>query len=222
MNEKIANSVHPVIDYGLSLRAFLDSGNAINFEQEQAKLLDLLLAESNPSKQLEQVDHNASEVFNDRRRMTKNFLGIRYALVCWLDEIFTDNQSTKQLWNEHKLEANLYGTNDRAWKFWEQAELAQSFEDTSALEVFYLCVNLGFRGELRDQPEKLRGWANRTKLRLGKVKELDFPYFTEQSFRNVPLLNGQSRFRRMAISCWASLVVIVPLIAYALIQKFGQ
>ena len=72
------------------------------------------------------------------------FLGVRYGLTCWLDELFILYSPWERLWNERKLEASLYGTNDRAWRFWEQARLAESRAGSSALEVFYLCVILGF------------------------------------------------------------------------------
>lgn len=225
MNENIAEIVHPVIDYGLKLRAYLNAGNRIDLEREQAKLQDLLLSDEESRLQSEFGQEKVSqnkESFNDRRRMTSRFLGIRYALVCWLDEIFTINENSSHLWTEHKLEAKLYGTNDRAWKFWEQAQIAQTRDGSSALEVFYLCVNLGFRGDLRDQPEKLRSWENKTKLRLGKVEELNFPFRTETNFQYVPSLEGATRFRRMAITCWVALIAIIPLVSFALIRKFGE
>src|SRR5947209_13972033 len=82
------------------------------------------------------------------------FLGVRYALACWLDELLILNSPWSAAWNERKLEAALYGTNDRAWKFWEQAELAAARPTTDALEGFFLCVVLGFRGELGLEPER--------------------------------------------------------------------
>lgn len=223
MNETIANTVHSVIDYGLRLRGYLDSGNSMDLETEQAKLLDLLMAnvESIDTEDSDQHANDQNTAFNDRRRMTNNFLGIRYALVCWLDEIFTNHEQCRQEWTEHKLEGKLYGTNDRAWKFWQQAKTAATRNDHS-LEAFYLCVNLGFRGDLRDQPEKLRAWVNQTKLRLGKVDELEFPFSTERSFQNVPSLTGAAKFRKMAFVCWAALLVVVPLVSFVLIRKFGE
>src|SRR5205807_5159764 len=78
------------------------------------------------------------------------FLGVRYALACWLDEFFILNTPWEKKWNERKLEVELYGTNDRAWKFWRQAELALALPQDDAVEAFFLCVMLGFRGQYRD------------------------------------------------------------------------
>ena len=42
----------------------------------------------------------------------------------WLDELFILYSSWESAWNERKLEGSLYGSNDRAWRFWEQARIA--------------------------------------------------------------------------------------------------
>jgi hypothetical protein len=70
-------------------------------------------------------------------------------------------------WNFQKLETTLYSPlNDRHWKFWEQAGLAEIRADIDALEAFYLCVMLGFRGKYRDNPKELRDWRARVEPRL--------------------------------------------------------
>jgi len=228
MNEAISKIVHPVFHYGLNLKRQLESGVSLDLEYEQARLKDLLLSDEESQTHPEfGPDHHtitpASEtVFEDNsRRMTSRFLGVRYALVCWLDEIFTIDSNWGEEWTENKLEAQLYGSNDRAWRFWEQARQAQTRTASSALETFYLCVNLGFRGNLRDQPGKLRSWCNQTKLRLGKVDELGFPYTTEKSRFNAPPLNGRRQFQKMALVCWLALMAVIPLVSFALIRKFG-
>ena len=223
MNENIASIVHPVVDYGLALRARFNTGKTIDVDLEQSRLQGMLLseAESQIHSGFGRETSQSPDSFEAGQRVTSSFLGARYALVCWLDEMFTLNEHSSHLWNERKLEAKLYGTNDRAWKFWEQARLAQVRSDSSELEVFFLCVNLGFRGERRNRPEELRSWNNQAKLRLGHVDELAFPFSTELPTRSASLLEGETRFRRMAVTCWAALLIIIPLISFSLMRKFG-
>ncbi|MFK7768215.1 MAG: DotU family type IV/VI secretion system protein [Mariniblastus sp.] len=223
MNENIADIVYPVVDYGLSLRAKFNAGEAVDVDLEQARLQAMLLSEEESQIHSGFGREVSAKVdsFEDGQRLGSNFLGARYALVCWLDEMFTLNEHSSHLWTERKLEGRLYGTNDRAWKFWEQARLAQVRSDSSELEVFFLCVNLGFRGDRRDRPDELRSWNNQAKLRLGRVEELAFPFSTEVPSRSIPLLNGESRFRSMALTCWAALLIIIPLISFSLMRKFG-
>src|ERR671918_718302 len=63
-------------------------------------------------------------------------------------------------WSNSKLETQKYGTNDREFKFWDQADLAARRSDRDALEVYYLCVMLGFRGRWLDRPQQLAEWRN--------------------------------------------------------------
>ena len=56
------------------------------------------------------------------------YLGVGYPLACWFDEIFILDPASpwKEEWREHTLEAGLYDSRDRAYKFWQQAEQAES------------------------------------------------------------------------------------------------
>ncbi|QDV23707.1 DotU family type IV/VI secretion system protein [Aureliella helgolandensis] len=230
MNDAFSNIVHPVIEYGLSLKSRIDAGAELDLEYQQSRLRDLLLSEDESqlhaefgSDQQPANLHTATDLSATPGRMTNRFWGVRYGLVCWLDELFTNCPQWEQAWNENKLESQLYGTNDRAWKFWEQARLAQTRAGLSAFECFYLCASLGFRGELRDQPDKLRTWCQQAKLRLGSVSEIQFPYVTEVNhFDNAPPLRGATMFNRMAVSCWIATLVIIPLIAFAFMNRLGD
>lgn len=224
MQEQIANIVYPVIEYGLALQAKFNSGQPVDVEREQAQLQSLLLSEdeSRFHPGFGRDEPSANETFGDGQRMSTSFLGVRYALVCWLDELFTMNERSCEDWQERKLESRLYGTNDRAWKFWEQARIAHVRLDPSELEVFFLCVSLGFRGDRRNRSDDLRSWIGQAKLRLGKVDELDFPFATEMAFHDVPILHGEARFRRMAITCWMALLLVIPLVSFVLMRKFGE
>ena len=127
---------------------------------------------------------------------------VRYALACWLDEVFVLDPVWGSRWNEHKLEVSIFGTNDRAWMFWEKARLASGRTETDILEVYYLCVMLGFRGELREDPEKLQAWSVVARGQIEKgpgqgwaaPPELDPP-------ASVPPLKGQEALQTMMVRC---------------------
>src|SRR4051812_34464911 len=131
MREEIANIVHPVLARGLGLRDRLLRGVEPAFEEEQATLLSLLLTESEARRWPD---------YGGDATGTAPFLGARYALACWLDEIIILDTSWSQRWNEHKMEVRLYATNDRAWKFWDQARLAAGRTGADALEAYFHCV----------------------------------------------------------------------------------
>jgi type VI secretion system protein ImpK len=231
MRKEIAELVHPVILCGLRLKERLERGETPDLDAEQATLKDLLLTEyearrwidyggNAPSRAGEPSPTPAADA---RQSFADSFLGIRYALVCWLDELFTCDPNWGPRWNERKLEVELYGTNDRAWKFWEQERLAQARTGNDAFEVFFLCVMLGFRGEMRDKPEKLQAWAANSRHRLGKVQEQDWPFSTElEPPTHVPPLRGRDRLRRMIAVGWITLLLMIPVMSFLIVHRMGQ
>jgi type VI secretion system protein ImpK len=231
MQPALADVVHAVLLRGLDLKTRLENGHVPSLDVEQAVLKDLLLAESETGRIPEYgFDRDRPRgKLNDaagRQSSTEkgDFLGVRYALVCWLDELFTRGDSDwAARWNEQKLEVELYGSNDRSWRFWQQAHLAQSRATDEALEVFYLCVMLGFRGDLRDQEEHLQQWAGSARQRLGQIDEIQWPYASQL---NAPVsaqpLHGRRRLRRMVTIACLTLVAMVPTVAFVLVWKVGH
>src|SRR5262249_38504824 len=128
MRENLASMVHRVLSAGLNVKEQLESGRRLSLNAEQAHLRALIegLAVADPGAPVQ-------------------IRQIQYALVCWLDEIFIMGSSWRAEWNERSLEVGM-GFNqakERAWRFPEMAQRAGS----DLLEVCYLCVMLGFRGE---------------------------------------------------------------------------
>jgi type VI secretion system protein ImpK len=229
MQAELAQLVHSVLGYGVELKARLDRGEEPDLAAEQAELKDRLLSEFEarrwPEFGGEAPRERGTLARSAEARPDNNgqFLGIRYALVCWLDELFTCHTSWSADWNEHKLEVELYGSNDRAWRFWEQARLAQSRPGGDALEAFFLCVALGFRGELREQAENLRDWTNHAQARLGKVQEPVWPVAAGvEPPTRVPPLRGRDRLRRMVLCGWLTLLALIPFAAYSLVSRLGE
>jgi len=153
MTRQFSELVLPVFLYALNLKERLDNGEEPDLEAEQRQLIERL--------------RSGSEV----RRLTDymgdggNFLGARYALTCWIDELFIFYSPWAERWKEKIIELTLYGTRDRAWKFWEQTEIALRRPRTptvavppgpDSLEAIFLCVALGFRGRYRENPGRIK------------------------------------------------------------------
>jgi type VI secretion system protein ImpK len=229
MREEIANLVYPVIQQGLLLRDRLEQGETLDIDAEQGRLRALLLTEGEARKWIDfggerpsgsavdlglEDDHNAG---NER------FLGIRYALVCWLDEMFILASPAQDQWSERKLESELYGSNDRAWKFWQQAEAALLRPGTDSLEAFFLCVQLGFRGELRDEPDRLQAWVSGTKSRVAKIRNQEWPYPLEyEPPTYVPPHFGRDQLQRMVFTAGVVILLLIPVVAFFMVHRLGQ
>lgn len=215
MREELAKHVYPVLLHGLRLKERLNRGERPQLASEQAALKGMLGSPNQPPPWGGGVDPHASM---DSTR----FLGARYALTCWLDEIFIDSTWKKE-WDENKLEQALFQTNMRYGNFWTQARLAESIPGSSdAQEVYLLCVLLGFRGELGERSEMLREWVSAARSRAGKGMGKEMPPLPEKTPEsNVPLLLGVESYQRMVKTFSIGLIVLVPFVTFLLITLFN-
>ncbi len=228
MRDEIATVVFPVLRHGIRLRQRLQSrhGDLLDWQREQKEILGLLQATPRGTAAL--ADYLGDYHHGDARRSQdaaaryESFLGIRYALACWIDEIMIQrNLPWNDIWNENKIESQLYGGNLRAEKFWDQARRAQVRPSRDPLEVFYLCVVLGFRGELVDQPEKVQAWRDQVEVQLTDDHAWTPP--PDQKIKpHVPALTGPRRKQRMLLVATITALVAIPLLILGFILLFNK
>jgi type VI secretion system protein ImpK len=110
----------------------------------------------------------------------------KYAIVAWIDDamIFAEWPGNRW-WQENPLEVQLYRERVAAYKFFQDAKEAAALQQKDALEVFYVCVMLGFYGAYRpeafgardadehrlflrqyDMPPSREAWAKQTRSYL--------------------------------------------------------
>lgn len=107
----------------------------------------------------------------------------KYGLASWVDEMLVDAPwSGRDWWSNNVLEMELFNSRQCYDQFYVQAKEASTLPQRDALEVFYVCVVLGFRGLYRDPefsrqtilalglPEDVTAWAKQAALavRLGQ------------------------------------------------------
>ncbi len=223
MRKEIADLVYPVITYALRLKERLNRGDTPALQQEQAKLKGLLKSESEARRWGDYIGE-VSQSLSGRssRGGSEGFLGIRYGLVCWLDEIFILDSPWKAQWTENSLEVALYGSRNRADQFWEQARRAEARTNSDALEVFFLCVMLGFRGELRGQPEKLKAWREAAESQIAQHQAREWPGPPDmQPVIDVPPLHGARRLQTMVAALGAAILLLIPAVVFYLVMQLG-
>lgn len=134
MNDDFAAKVYPTILYVLELLDRIGSGRGGSPDpKEEAPRLKQYLGQ-----------------LDARGRDEKDYELVKCALIYWIDEVLIGSTwSHAGRWKDQSLEWELLGTNDRAWLFYEKANVAKSLGRPDALETFYLCVALGFVGTYR-------------------------------------------------------------------------
>jgi type VI secretion system protein ImpK len=103
----------------------------------------------------------------------------KYALVAWIDDVLIDAPwDGRGWWKENALEVEVFNTRLRHEQFYVKAQEASALPRKDALEVFYVCVVLGFRGLYRDPaaatllapqhnlPADLETWARSTSMAI--------------------------------------------------------
>ena len=134
MTPKFANLVDPVFHQVLDLAHRISEGRAIDLHRERSALRALL----------ERSETAASDpeypVNPEHFRLAKR------GLVYWADDVLN---LASPSWSEMILEREYYGTRDRGYQFYIDAEKARAAHPDLA-ELWYLALALGFRGDIRE------------------------------------------------------------------------
>jgi|ERR1043165_227635 type VI secretion system protein ImpK len=222
MRKEIADIVFPIFRKAIEIKEGLRGNEkAWNFVESQKKLLALLQAPV--------PDPLRADFFGDQRSMDSSvashrigFLGIRYALACWLDEIFITDSPWNELWNVNKFETTLYGMLDRAAEFWAQMKRAQTRPTQDALEVYYLCFMLGFRGDKIGKVSELNAERENAETQVMQAEGREYnPPPGLAVPPNVPPLKGNAVMAKWAITATIIALMFIPLVVFWL-SKLGS
>jgi type VI secretion system protein ImpK len=213
MTPEFSELVYKVISSALDLKNRVDRGGTPDLEQERSRLIELLPANVGGGLQ---ADFSGDG---------KTFLGARYALACWIDELFIVHSSWAERWKPLILEQALFGTRERASKFWEQADIVLRRPNTprvnyppgaDALETFFLCVVLGFRGTHRENPGKIREYVDEMRPQIARAA--DWPQPADAGVKtNIEPLVGRETLRRV-VAIYGGLSLAVALVLLILVQ----
>jgi type VI protein secretion system component VasF len=211
MRDDLANLVNPILRTALDLRDGWAAGTGPSLDAGRQRLRDRFAPLLRAHPPGTSTTTAPIDLLSASAPPETAYLGVAYPLACWIDELFTLRSPVASQWTDRKLEVEYFGTNDRAWRFWVQADLAAGRQDTDHLEVFFLCAALGFRGEKLDDPAAYTAWATATRDRLLPDRAADWvgpPALDPPA--SVPPRYGFARLRRMAVAAGVFALVAVP------------
>lgn len=146
----------------------------------------------------------------------------KIALVAWIDDLLIETPWRHQdAWREECLERVLLGSHELGDLFYEHANEATKLASKDALEVFYVCVVLNFRGLYRQPdsydirrrlglPDTVEEWVKRTgdAIRLGQgVPTL---IETEREGDGAPPLLGRDEFLKRTV--WTVITTAIAIV----------
>lgn len=153
MTEGFAELVTPVLRYIVTLQQGFDQGQHPPLAEVRAKALSLL--------------GEAEQKATVSTQLTHDFQLGRATLVYWIDEaLTTSNWEHAEDWKQSILEQDLYRERLRADRFFERARDAEALAGTDPLELAFLAVALGFRGQYAFEPARLKSWSERAYARI--------------------------------------------------------
>lgn len=148
----------------------------------------------------------------------------RRALLYWVDEVLTAADAE---WKDITLEFDYFAEKNRAWRFYEYGERAARSSSSDVIEVWYLCLVLGFEGDIGEafrehlhQPlpggvstsgEARHAWANEL-ARL--IRKPSLPELTGEPLSGgVEPLTGATWLQTMLMGLFVVSIAFIVLIA---------
>lgn len=165
MTPKFSEAVDPVFLHVLRLLERINRGEATSAKEERQHIRDLIT----------QAEGHLGQA--------PEWQLAKYALVAWIDEVLIEAAwNGGSWWRENALEQEIFSGMRAYHQFYVRAKDATALPRRDALEVFYVCVVLGFRGLYRDpveaiaeaeamgMPADLETWARQTStaIKLGQ------------------------------------------------------
>jgi type VI protein secretion system component VasF len=212
MNKPFGRIVYKILGQSLDIKDRLDRGESPNIETVRQQLIALIRSESEGRRFPDYIGDGV-------------FLGARYTLACWVDELFIIHCQPPWAddWKERTLEFELFGTNVAATKFWEQADIVLRHPGAprtatqpglDAVETFFLCTVLGFRGIYFDNLGKLREYVEEMRPMLTRPSGWQPP--RDRGVQtNVSPLVGREMLRRV-VGIYGGVTLVVGLLLLAL------
>jgi type VI secretion system protein ImpK len=165
MTPKFAQAIDPIYLYVLDLIERIDKDENPHPQEEQLRIRA-------------QIDQ-AEAILGTSEEWSL----AKYAIVSWIDEMLVDSPwDGREWWSNNVLEVEFFNSRLCNEQFYLKAKQAATLPRRDALEVFYNCAVLGFRGLYRDPmltellsqshglPGDLETWSKQTALsiRLGQ------------------------------------------------------
>jgi type VI secretion system protein ImpK len=215
MNEANADYVYPIIALGLRVKDQLSRGQELDLDLMQREFIRLLDQGAGGGAD----GANRADIAGDGQAWS----GLRYALTCWLDEIFIEEDSPwSEEWRRRSLEFSLYRSAVAARQFPAQSELALRTRGSDVVETFFLCWMLGFRGRLREDLEELaQGHVEPARKAISRALKSQWePPPKREPPSYVPPLSGRERFQKMVL-IWVvtALPLTIATVAAALFRR---
>lgn len=211
MTPRFAKAVDPVFLYVLDLIERIDKGSKVNPVDEKARI--------NTALQTAGTHLSESKEWSDYAK---------YALITWIDSELASVREWegRDWWQANSLEVDYHHQGIGNHEFYSRAQGAAALASKDALEVFYICVVLGFRGfyenasaedkmriiEGLQLPPDLKTWTKRSAQAIRLQQERPTIADASRAADFAPPLDGKQTLFGAAVMLAIIAAVCLPLI----------
>lgn len=211
MNLKFAERVDPLFDFVLQVVERAEAGEDPDLKVVRDEILKRL--------------QHADSVFENSEKWGHTWQLARYAIVAWIDEVLVDGCAwdAADEWSRQLLQVQLNATDPEhaGSEFFNRAQEAAQQNQLDALEVYYLAVILGFRGQFRQLSEshdqqrlspQLKEWLTATfELCTKSQQPAQLSYPSVPSTGAEPLFGRQQLQNAVTALIWLMAATILTL-----------
>ncbi|HEY0429884.1 MAG TPA: type IVB secretion system protein IcmH/DotU [Pyrinomonadaceae bacterium] len=165
----------------------------------------------------------------ERYRFSPKIIQVaKFALASFVDEtVLTNNFQMKEEWEKYPLQLELFREQLAGEKFFEKLEamLRQIDVTQDAVEIYYICMLLGFKGRYGVyEKEKLLQIMQETAnalVKSGKIRPTELsPHWLASDQPAPPKKRGMPVWAKISAFAGLGLAVIVYLVMFLLSSKF--
>jgi type VI secretion system protein ImpK len=154
----------------------------------------------------------------------------KFALAAFVDEtVLTNNFPLRDEWEKYALQLEYFGEQLAGNKFFDKldAMLNQIEVTQDAVEIYYVCMLLGFKGRYAVyEQEKLLATMQNTAnalVKIGKIKSVDLsPNWVANDQPKPPEKRGMPVWAKIGALAGLCLGVVVYLVMFLMSSKFLQ
>lgn len=211
MSPRFAKAVDPVFAYVLDLMDRIDRGQKMNPQDEKVRISGALQTAGTHLSESEEWSRFA-----------------KYALIAWIDsELATIREwEGRDWWLANSLEIDYHGQGLANVDFFARAKEAGMLASKDALEVFYICVILGFRGfyenantedrlriiDALQLPPDLKAWTRRQAQAIRLQQDRPAISDTSRPADVAPPLDGKQMLLGTAVLLAIVAAICLPMI----------
>jgi len=167
----------------------------------------------------------------ERYRFNHKIVNVsKFALASFVDEaILTNNFPLRSEWERNPLQLEYFGEQLAGNKFFDKLEsmLKQIDVTQDAVEIYYFCMLLGFKGRYGVyEQEKLLAIMQTTAnvlVKIGKIKPVELaPNWLQNDQPEPPKKRGMPMWAKAMFFAWAGIALVAYLVMFVLSSSYMQ